>query len=164
MSQELPPKTSVEFQPTMSPELLTRALHAVADGLFLFDSEKHLIFANQQAHILQSNISRLRIGSRCCEMFWRTGEDEGCVVDRALDNGLKLEFEIPGNQLAKPLFIKVQPIGMDGDETKRGALVIAHDISALRRAEAQAIAHKSFMANLADRSPDEIYALDKIGR
>ena len=164
MSQELPPKTSVEFQPTMSHELLTRALQAVADGLFLFDSEKRLIFANQRAQVLQSNLSRLRIGSRCCEMFWRTGEDEGCVVDRALDNGLNIEFEIPGNQLAKPLFIKVQPIGVDGDEIKRGAMVIAHDISALRRAEAEAISHKSFMANLADRSPDEIYALDRIGR
>ncbi|HEX9423898.1 MAG TPA: ATP-binding protein, partial [Pyrinomonadaceae bacterium] len=44
------------------------------------------------------------------------------------------------------------------------ALVIARDISDLRRAEAEAIAHKSFLASIADRTPDEIYALDTQSR
>ena len=42
--------------------------------------------------------------------------------------------------------------------------MIARDISDLRRAEAEAIAHKSFIASIADRTPDEIYALDRDGR
>lgn len=42
--------------------------------------------------------------------------------------------------------------------------MIARDISDLRRAEAEAIAHKSFIASIADRTPDEIYALDAEGR
>ncbi|HEY6804017.1 MAG TPA: ATP-binding protein [Pyrinomonadaceae bacterium] len=160
MTQEFTPKTA-DSQSSLTPDFLARALEACTDGLFLFDSDKRLIFANQQAESLQANVSRLRIGSRCCEMFWNSEGGENCVVDRASQNGLKLEFEIPGS---KPLSIQVQPIQVSEDSNKLGVLVSAHDISALRRAEGEALAHKSFMANLADRSPDEIYALDKLGR
>jgi PAS domain S-box-containing protein len=152
-----------ELKSNMTLELSIAALGGVADSVFLFNSEKRLVFANSPAQELQSNFSRLRLGSKCCEMFWQTGENDGCVVDRAMDNGYKIEFEIPAHHSHKiPLFIKVQPL--DAGEKPFGALVVAHDISELRRAEAEAISHKSFMANLADRSPDEIYALDKRGR
>ncbi|HEV8370304.1 MAG TPA: ATP-binding protein [Pyrinomonadaceae bacterium] len=155
----------VDARQHLPPELLINALEAMTDGLFLFDSSRLLLLANQQAESLQSNVTRLRIGSRCCEMFWQDGDPNTCVVDRALENGLKLEFEIPASAVARtPLFITVQPIQVDDEGSELGALVIARDISKLRNAEAEAIAHKSFMANLADRSPDEIYALDKLGR
>jgi len=150
---------------SLSDDLLRRALLAVTDGVFLFDGQKVLTFANAQAEELQSNISRLKVGSRCCDMFWQAGEWGSCVVDRALDNGQRLEFELPASASFKtPVFITVQPIKGEGDHTSAGVLVMAKDIAALRRAEAEAIAQKSFMANLADRSPDEIYALDKVGR
>jgi PAS domain S-box-containing protein len=98
-------------------------------------------------------------------MFWHSGEVESCVVDRAIHNGHKLEFEIPGSVAADTSqFITVLPIQIDSNDSQVGALVITRDISQLRRAEAEALSYKSFMANLADRSPDEIYAVDKIGR
>jgi PAS domain S-box-containing protein len=155
MTSEFHPKTE------LSAELLVRLLQAATNSLFLFDNDKRLIFANEKAEELQATVSRLRVGARCCEMLWNSEGAEGCVVDRALQNELKLEFEIPGS---KPLSIQVQPIQLSGEADKLGALVIAQDISALRSAEAEALAQKSFMANLADRSPDEIFALDKQGR
>lgn len=157
-------ETSAEPLKSISQELLLGAMQSVTDGLFLFDSGRQLIFANQQAEALQSTASKLRTGCRCCDLFWRTAENESCVVDRALDNGLKLEFEIPSSVTGAPLFIIVEPLQLDSDASQFGALVVVRDISELRRAEAEAISHKSFMANLADRSPDEIYAVDKIGR
>ena len=64
---------------------------------------------------------------------------------------------------AKPTLIIVQPEA--GTETmSRRTIVIARDISELRSAEAEALAQRSFMASVADRSPDEIYALDTSGR
>jgi hypothetical protein len=99
MTPESTQKT-VESQSSLTPDFLVRALQACTDGLFLFDCDKRLIFANQRAESLQANVSRLRIGSRCCEMFWNSEGGDNCVVDRALQNGLKLEFEIPG---VKPL-------------------------------------------------------------
>jgi PAS domain S-box-containing protein len=161
MTSEFNDQNSSKAQSCLPTDFLIRTLHAVTDGLFLFDSAKRLVLANPQAEIIQSKFSQLRILSRCCEMFWNSDRGHGCVVDRALENGLKLEFEIPG---AIPLSIQVQPIDVSGDESGPGVLVIARDISALRNAESEILAQKSFMANLADRSPDEIYALDKLGR
>ena len=155
--------SSAETGETLSLPLVLKGLQFVNDGVFLFDSERRLTFANQQAEALQSSISRLRMRCRCCDLFWQTEDSESCVVDRALDNGLKLEFEIPSTVLGVPLSITVQPIKV-ANETDAGAILIARDISELRKAEAEALALKSFMANLADRSPDEIYSLDKLGR
>lgn len=152
-----------DLSSAVSQGLAIAALQGVSDSIFLFNSDRRLAFANDPAEALQSNFSRLRLGSRCCDMFWQTGESDGCVVDRAISNGHKLEFELPPRPgLEYPLLLRVQPLLFEGSGS--GALVVARDISELRRAEAEAISHKSFMANLADRSPDEIYAVDKRGR
>jgi PAS domain S-box-containing protein len=154
-----------ELKSPASQELAIAALQGVSDSIFLFNSDRRLAFANEPAEALQGNFSRLRIGSRCCDMFWQTGESDGCVVDRAMNNGHKLEFELPARPgVDYPLFLSVQPLQSTGNSSALGALVVAHDISELRRAEAEVISHKSFMANLADRSPDEIYSVDKLGR
>ncbi len=154
--------SSVDTSSPLSLALAASALQSVTDGIFLFDSGRRLIFANDQAEALQSTVTRLRMGCRCCDLFWQTEDTHSCVVDRALENSHKLEFEIASNVVGVPLFITVQPLSVEG--TSPCALLTARDISQLRRAEAEAISHKSFMANLADRSPDEIYALDKLGR
>src|SRR4051812_34726153 len=78
----------------LSGELFSSALQSVSDGLFIFDNNRRLIFANSQAEKLQAKVTRLRLGSRCCEMLWQTGDNDNCVVDRAIDHGHKLEFEI----------------------------------------------------------------------
>jgi len=152
---------SVQAGELLSLPLVINALEFVTDGVFLFNNHRRLVFANQQAEALQSTVSRLRLSCRCCDLFWQSEDTTGCVVDRALDNGLKLEFEIPETVAGVPLSITVQPIS-SGNET--GAILIARDIFEMRKAEGEALASKSFMANLADRSPDEIYALDKLGR
>ncbi len=157
-------KSPADPQSMLISDVLISTLHAVQDGLFLFNQHRKLIFANSRAEVLQSRATRLRVPNRCCEMFWHTDESDNCVVDRAIENCHKLEFEISSCAASDaPLLVSVQPLSVDGS-AQLGALVIARDISELRRAEGEAIAHKSFMANLADRSPDEIYALDRIGR
>jgi len=146
--------SSVDTSSPLSLALAASALQSVTDGIFLFDSGRRLVFANDQAEALQSTVTRLRMGCRCCDLFWQTEDTHSCVVDRALENSHKLEFEIASNVVGVPLFITVQPLRVEG--ASPCALLTARDISQLRRAEAEAISHKSFMANLADRSPDEI--------
>jgi len=141
-------------------QMLGRAFDALPDGAFLFGSDRRLIKGNANAAQLQSD--DLCSGRLCCEMFWRVEGAEGCVVDRAIESGEKVEVEIqsgPGQDLS--IAIIVEPL--DDDNGARGALVIARDISDLRRAEAETIAHKSFIASIADRTPDEIYALNAAG-
>src|SRR6266853_2242606 len=140
------------------------ALLAMSDAVYLFDRQKRLVLVNPQGQLLQANGTKPLLSTSCCQMFWQTGERANCVVDRALESGQKVEFEfLTVGGVESPVLVTVQPLKGEVESERLGALVIARDISDLRRAEAEAIAHKSFMASIADRSPDEIYALDREG-
>lgn len=149
--------------PTSTPpaRLLYEAFDVIPDAVFLFSSDRHLVRANPAANDVQGEV--LQTGKHCCEMFWYVEGADGCVVDRAIQLGEKVEVEIQtGAKGDKSISLIVQPMTGDNEEGS-GALVVARDISDLRRAEAEAIAHKSFIASIADRTPDEIYALDSNG-
>ncbi len=159
--------SSTQPSPSLPVEILTAALYSLPDSVFVFDRHKYLLMANIREKSLQTWQGPAQIGSRCCEMFWRGSESANCVVDRAMATGLSVEFEcVIGASVQTPVLVSVQPL-KGTDEVNPpilGAIVTARDISQLRRAEAEAIAHKSFMASIGDLSPDEIYALDKNGR
>ncbi|MBC8030914.1 MAG: PAS domain S-box protein [Pyrinomonadaceae bacterium] len=98
-------------------------------------------------------------------MFWHVDGAAGCVVDRALESGEKVAVEImAGADGNSSISIIVEPLKPCAEREEPSALVVVRDISELRRAEAEALAHKSFLASIADRTPDEIYALDVAGR
>jgi PAS domain S-box-containing protein len=142
--------------------MFSKAFDLLPDAVFLFDGDHGLVGANAAAEQLANG--KLLDGTACCEMFWHLEGAEGCVVDRAMQTCAKVEVEIlAGVEGNNSISIIVEPLSCD-DGTKPGALVIARDISDLRRAEAEAIAHKSFIASIADRTPDQIYALDTEGR
>lgn len=142
--------------------LLSAAFAALTDAVYLFASDRGLVKSNDAAAQLQG--SPLEPGKLCCEMFWRVAGTDECVVDRALRTRDRVEVEIQaGSDGHDSISLIVEPLGNDG-RSAAAALVIARDISDLRRAEAEAIAHKSFIASIADRTPDEIFALDRQGR
>lgn len=141
--------------------ILTEAFALLPDAAFLFDSNRRLVRANAACIDIQPEI---QVGVGCCEMFWHVDGADGCLVDRASQNNERVEVEILiGSETAQSISIIVQPLNA-GTDGEFGAMVLARDISDLRRAEAEAIAHKSFIASIADRTPDEIYALDSQGR
>jgi PAS domain S-box-containing protein len=144
-----------------SERLIAAAFEFLPDAVYLFGGDRCLLKTNGAAALLQGSGSQE--GTACCEMFWRVEGANGCVVDRALDAQEKVEVEIQtGPESENSISIIVQPISINGKQP--AAVVIARDISDLRRAQAEAIAHKSFLASIADRTPDEIYALDAEGR
>jgi PAS domain S-box-containing protein len=141
--------------------LLTAVFSTFPDAVYLFGADRRLIRANSAAAQLQGGMTSP--GTTCCEMFWHVEGADTCVVDRALQTLEKVEVEIQASPDEKnSISIIVEPLRRNG--LPPAALVIARDISDLRRAEAEAIAHKSFLASIADRTPDEIYALDTNGR
>jgi PAS domain S-box-containing protein len=143
--------------------VLLKAFDAIPDAVFLFSSDRRLVQANAAANTLQHD--ELQLGKPCCDMFWSVEGADGCVVDRAMQLGEKVEVEIQtGANGDQSIELIVDPLKGDDSIEASGALVMARDISDLRRAEAEAIAHKSFIASIADRTPDEIYALDSHGR
>jgi PAS domain S-box-containing protein len=140
-------------------QMLLEAFGVLPDAVFLFAGNGGLVQANAHASRLQSGGLSKRM--KCCQMFWHVKGADGCVVDRAIKSGKRVEVEIlAGAEGNQSITIIVEPLNPSGSGDAPGALVIARDISDLRRAEAEAIAHKSFIASIADRTPDEIYALD----
>jgi PAS domain S-box-containing protein len=155
------PPSQVDYK---SAEMWRCAFQSIPDSSFLFTGDRELVFAKADNPALQPWADG-RIGKTCCEMFWQTEGPGRCVVDRALNNGIRAEFElIAGAPTATPFVITVIPLIAGAQSQPSGVLVTARNISDLRRAEADAIAHKSFMSSIADRSPDEIYGLNKEGR
>jgi PAS domain S-box-containing protein len=143
--------------------MFIEAFGLLPDAAFLFAGDRRLIVANAAAAQLANGT--LLNGSSCCKMFWHVEGAESCVVDRAIQTSERVEVEIlAGAEANNSISIIVEPLKFGDDGVEPGALVIARDISDLRRAEAEAIAHKSFIASIADRTPDEIYALDAEGR
>ena len=143
--------------------MLSEAFDAFPDAAYLFAVDRRLTRSNIAAAILERGGSPA--GRMCCEMFWHVEGADSCVVDRAIQSGEKVEVEIlAGAEGNSSISIIVEPLRSSGRANEPNALVIARDISDLRRAEAEALAHKSFIASIADRTPDEIYALDSDGR
>lgn len=160
MLQDLPADASQSLSSTE--RMLVEAFRALPDAVYLFGRDRRLIRTNDAATQFQDG--KLLKGMPCCEMFWRVDGADGCVVDRALQTLATVSVEIQAGPEGKnPISIIVEPL-RTADDVQPAALVIARDISDLRRAEAEAIAHKSFLASIADRTPDEIYALDREGQ
>src|SRR5258706_3697304 len=140
---------------------LEAVFEVLPDAIYLFDQQRHLIRFNLAASALYGGRSEPRAGMRCCDMFWHVGENEQCVVDRAMESLGRVEVELLGGANGdQPILLTAQPMG----EAAGSVMVIARDISELRQVEAEALEHKAFMASVADRSPDEIYTLDAAGR
>src|SRR5882672_1104833 len=156
--QDMPDESSLLIQETNAPMFMA-AFEALPDAVYLFGSDRRLVKANVAA----TQLGTLEKGKRCCEMFWHVEGAAECIDDRALNTREKVEVEIQGGaEDQNAISLIVEPLIRD--DIQPTALVIARDISNLRRAEAEAIAHKSFIASIADRTPDEIYALDVRGR
>jgi PAS domain S-box-containing protein len=138
------------------PPMLRAAFEALPDAAYLFDRDRRLVQANRAAALLPGGTTAP--GTICCEMFWQVAGAEGCVVDRAMQTQSKVAVEIQVAETGSSISIIVEPLA--GSSQQQAALVVARDISDLRRAEAEALAHRSFIASIADRTLDEIYALD----
>ncbi len=165
MSSELLTPTSDSVSSSecsVSQSLLIGAFETAPDALYLFNSEHQLVRVNAAGKLLQQETDSL-VGRRCCEMLWSTSGAKSCIVDRATETGDRVEVEIQTQSpRPRPLVLIVQPLPVGNGPHE--AIVIARDISDLRRAEADAIAQRSFMASIADLTPAEIYALDRNGR
>jgi PAS domain S-box-containing protein len=143
-------------------QVLGATLQVLPDALYIFDHNRRLILFNRAGAVLQNLPEEALRDRRCCEMFWRADDAENCLVERVLESAGKVEVEmLAGENGDQPTLLIAQPLMQS---PQPAVFVLARDISELRQAEAEALEHKSFMSSVADRTPDEIYALDRQGR
>jgi PAS domain S-box-containing protein len=138
---------------------------ALPEGAFLFNATGRLSRINRAGALLEDAEAASLDSRRCCDMFWRVEGATECAVERAQAIGETVELEmLTGIKADRPVLVHVVPVKDARGVLTGSAVVIARDISELRRAEAEAFEHKSFLASLADLAPDEIYMLDSEGR
>jgi PAS domain S-box-containing protein len=138
---------------------------ALPEGAFLFDAMGRLSRINRAGVLLENSQAGARDNLRCCDMFWRVEGAAGCAVERAQTLGETVEVEmLTGTKADHSVLVVVVPVKDSRGALTGNTIVIARDVSELRRAEAEAFEHKSFLASLADLTPDEIYMLDAEGR
>lgn len=147
-----------------SSEILDAAFDALPDGFYLFDAGRRLRRINHAGTLLENAANNALINRRCCEMFWRVQGAAECLVERALERGEKVEVEMSAGKSAdRPTLVSAVPIRDARGLLTGSAMVVARDVSELRRVEAEAYERKAFMASFADLIPDEIYRLDLAG-
>src|SRR6266511_3823447 len=79
--------------------LAAKAFLAIPDAVYLFNNGRFLIQSNPPGSRLQGCESDELIARNCCEMFWHVEGADGCVVDRALQIGERVEVEIQARSL-----------------------------------------------------------------
>jgi PAS domain S-box-containing protein len=157
------PKAATSPATDGSHDPLAAVFDALPDALYLFDGSRRLIAFNNPGAHLSSTPSAQLIGRSCCKMFWQAPGTDACIVDRAIDGKNRVEVEMmAGPDLDQPTLLIVQPFEINRGSL--GAIVVARDITEMRRVEALALEQRSFMSSIAEHSPDEIFALDKEGR
>jgi PAS domain S-box-containing protein len=135
---------------------------AMSDGIFIFNRNGELSRVNRAGAAMEAVHPRLLLGRQCCDILRTSGEDEGCVVEKALETCRSVTIEITPERLNRPLLVTIEPVL---DETNKAIAVVctARDLSELRKVQAVAREHQSLLNNILESARESIYAVDPEG-
>ena len=57
------------------------------------------------------------LGRSCCDILRTSAEDEGCVVENAIEKQESVTIEITPVGLNRPLLVSVEPVADNNDKT-----------------------------------------------
>ncbi len=136
---------------------------AMSDGIFIFNRDGRLKRVNRAGAAMESTHPRLLLGRKCCDILRTSAEDEGCVVEKAIEKQQSATIEITPIGLKRPLLVSVEPVPDNADKTM-GVVCTARDLSELRKVQAVAREHQSLLTNILESARESIYAVDPHGR
>jgi PAS domain S-box-containing protein len=134
-----------------------KTFDSMSDGVFVFDSEARLIRVNRAGAEMEGLEIKWLLGRRCCDLL-AVGGREQCFVQNVIKNRERTVKEVCTRRDERTLLITVEPVDVDGRST--GAVCVAHDITKLRGAEAEARAQREFAAQLVENAQEAIYTFD----
>ncbi len=135
---------------------------AMSDGIFIFDRDGRLKRVNRAGATMENTHPRLLLGRKCCDILRSRAEDEGCVVEKAIERQQSATIEITPIGLNRPLLVSVEPVPDKHDKTI-GVVCTARDLSELRKVQAVAREHQSLLTNILQSARESIYAVDTNG-
>lgn len=136
---------------------------AMSDGIFIFDRFGQLKRVNRAGAAMEGAHPRMLLGRNCCDILRTSAEDEGCIVEKALEKNESVTIEITPVGLNRPLLVSVEPVADRNDKTM-AVVCTARDLSELRKVQAVAREHQSLLTNFLESARESIYAVDTEGR
>jgi PAS domain S-box-containing protein len=135
---------------------------AMSDGIFIFDSDGHLVRVNRAGAAMDKAPPESLLGKKCCEIL-QTRDGGACILERALRESATINIEIVPVHLDRPVLVTVESV-LDERSQTIGAVCTARDLSELRKVEAVARERQSLLKNIMESAREAIYALDFEGR
>ena len=136
---------------------------AMSDGIFIFDRAGRLKRVNRAGAAMENTTPRELLGRRCCDILRTSGEDESCVVEKALNEFGSVTIEVTPERLNRPLLVTIETV-LDKSGKPAAVVCTARDLSELRKVEAVAREHQSLLTNILESARESIYAVDTRGR
>ncbi|HEY3580293.1 MAG TPA: PAS domain S-box protein, partial [Pyrinomonadaceae bacterium] len=135
---------------------------SMSDGIFIFNRNGELSRVNRAGAAMEAVHPRLLLGRQCCDILRTSGEDEGCVVEKALETCRSVTIEITPERLNRPLLVTIEPV-LDDSNKAAAVVCTARDLSELRKVQALAREHQSLLNNILESARESIYAVDPDG-
>jgi PAS domain S-box-containing protein len=135
---------------------------AMSEGIFIFDQSGRLKRVNRAGAGMENVHPRALLGRKCCDILRTREEDDGCVVEKALNEARSVTVEVTPKRFNRPLLVTVE-LMLDADGKVTAFVCTARDLSELRKAEAVAREHQSLLTNILESARESIYAVDTEG-
>ncbi len=151
---------------------------ALNDGVFIFDQNGILRRVNQAGAAYEEIPMQSLLGRRCCTLLQGLERQE-CMVQRVVETGRPVTFEVVPEKLNRPMLVTISPLVDDADalsglvgnnvlafpkQKPKGAVCIVRDLSELRAAEASAREQRTFLIKLLEHANEAICALSPEGQ
>lgn len=135
---------------------------AMSDAVYIFGQDRTLVRANSAAWALEGRSFAELAGLRCCDLLAADGAVEiECLVERAMASSERVSSEMV--RAGRELSITVDPM-RSSDGPPRGAVVVVHDVSLLRRVERESKQQREVLSHVVENAYDVIALVDVEGR
>jgi PAS domain S-box-containing protein len=136
-----------------------KTFDAMPEAVFVIDSRRTLTRANLAAGALLGMKHGRPAGQSCCEVIAKSTGLAHCFVEQAINARQSVVREGVPPAVGRPFLFTIEPIySAEGDSL--GAIVIASDLSAIKRAKAEAEHQKRFLSRLLEIAHDAVFVLD----
>ncbi|HYL99954.1 MAG TPA: GAF domain-containing protein, partial [Blastocatellia bacterium] len=136
---------------------------AMPEAVFVLDQNLRLTRANVTAAALQGMSEGRPAGQTCCEVIAKSTGLKECLIEKAVEAGTTIVREATPKFAARPFLFTIEPtFAVDGSSL--GAIVIASDLTPIKRAEAETQKQRQFLSRLLEIARDAVFVLDLDGR
>ncbi|HEY6332915.1 MAG TPA: GAF domain-containing protein [Blastocatellia bacterium] len=152
-------RSELFLEVTASQREWEQTFDAMPEAVFVIDRTRRLSRANLAAAALQGLTSGRPTNQSCCEVVNTTAGVAQCLVEQAISSRQTILKEVVPPNVGRPFLFTVEPT-FDSDGASLGAIVIASDLTAIKRAEAEAEKQRELLSRLLEIARDAVFVLD----